>query len=271
MLLSLPILANDEVDNETQPEDDGAFRWELMLGISAVYDPEILKGVDNTEFEDYLEIPLWIDMSYKGFFIRSNKRRATTYSGEVGYELVANNDWGLDLISKTYLPEINPDEIFADQGKVIPILQGLKNREFAGGFALRYNQYQDNSIFTLEFAYLKSLEISNNWLIEGFYSYLIPYRNWDIYLGTGLTYYSSDVVNYYVGVSADEVTQFRSKYSPSSGFRAQFEFFAQHPISENWSFNVGITQNYYSKSIAHSPIIYHANITQLLVGLRYVY
>jgi outer membrane protein len=265
------VLANESFEAEDTIKDDGEFKWELMLGISAIYAPEILKGVENNELEDYLDIPLWIDMSYKGFFIRSNKRRATTYSGELGYELISKEDWGLDIITKTYLPEINAEEIIERNDKPIPVFEGLATRDFGGGLALRYNKYEEDSRLTIEFAYLNSLNISNNWLVDSFYSYLIPYRNWDIYLGGGLTIYSNHVANYYYGISAEEVSPVREQYSAGMAFRAQFEIFAQYPISESWSFNTGVTQNYYSNSITKSPIIEDANITQLLIGFRYVY
>jgi outer membrane scaffolding protein for murein synthesis (MipA/OmpV family) len=100
---------------------------------------------------------------------------------------------------------------------------------------------------------------------------LLPYRNWDIYLGAGLTYYEQSLVDYYIGINADEVTINRPLHSADSGFRAQLEVYAQYPLSQSWSFNAGLTQSFYPNKIKRSPLVDKNKLTQLMVGVLYVF
>ena len=99
----------------------------------------------------------------------------------------------------------------------------------------------------------------------------MPYRNWDIYLNAGLTLYSSQVTDYYVGIDASEANEFRPQFTGQAGARIQFELFAQLPISESWTFNAGISQSYYSSNIADSPIVDSQGATQMMAGVLYVF
>ena len=106
---------------------------------------------------------------------------------------------------------------------------------------------------------------------DSFYSYLLPYKNWDIYLGTGLTYFSQDIINYYIGVSPDEVLATRPEFEAKSGFRAQAEIYAQYPVSESWSFHTGITHSYFSSNVKDSPLVDTNQVTQVTLGVMYVF
>jgi outer membrane scaffolding protein for murein synthesis (MipA/OmpV family) len=264
------VLADDDTQT-TAPDNSGDFRWELMFGLGAVVEHSLLEGVHNNEFEDYLDIAILLDMSYKGFYIRSNRRRASELFGEIGYELVAKEDWGLDIIRKVYIPGFDPESITRNQDSPVPMQQGLTERMYGGGTALRYSHYQDDAIFTIEAAYLDSIKGSNTWLIDSFYSHLLPYRNWDFYLGAGLSFYSAQINQYFIGVAPGEVSTTRAAYQPGAGFRAQLEVLAQYPLSQGLSFNTGITQSFYSDNISDSPLFARQHVTQFMVGLRYVY
>lgn len=274
LLTSAVASANDSSEqqsaNENQQDD---FTWQMMIGASVVYDPSIFKGVEDEDFSDYLGLSIVFDVYYKGFFIQANKRRASgLYSGaELGYQIESNEQWGLDVLTKAYIGSYSPSDLIEQQDKPIPTMEGLGTRQSADGLALRYSYYGEQSVLSIDFASTAINSSVSGWLIESFYSKLIPYRNWDIYYGVGLTYYSSDIVDNYIGIDADEVSPVRAEYHASGAFLAQFEINALYPISENWTLNAGIIQNFYSNKITDSPLVAHANLTQALIGFVYVF
>jgi outer membrane scaffolding protein for murein synthesis (MipA/OmpV family) len=281
MLLSLSLFlavlpgkalaADPKHDNETTVFDK-TFSWQFMGGMSVVYDQSPIKGDKQSQAGDYLHISLLFDLYYKGFFMQSNHRRAApaTLGGEIGYELIVEENWELDIINKAYVPGYQPSTII-DNDDDLTVLSDLEDRDFGHGIGLRYSRFYQNSVLSVDVASLAPLSKADGWVADVFYSHLVPYRNWDIYFGAGLTYYSADVTDYFVGVNQDEVSTVRSYYRPGSSYQAELEVFAQHPISQNWFFNAGITQSYYSSAIKNSPLIGKQHTTQVMLGVLYVF
>jgi hypothetical protein len=248
---------------------DKTFSWQAMGGISGVYEQSPIIGDKQSRFGDYLNISLMFDVYYKGFFIQSNHRRsdAVTLGGEIGYELIVEDNWELDILHKTYVPGYNPEDIIKNVHHDIPALEGLEERDFGQGLGFRYSRFYENSILSVDLAALST----NGWVADVFYSQLVPYRNWDIYLGAGFTHYSEGVTDYFVGVDKNEVSDKRSFYKPGSSYKGQLEIFARHPISKKWSFSAGITQSYYSTAYKNSPIIGKQHLTEVMLGVLYVF
>lgn len=259
--------------NPSAPMVKDAFEWQLIVDLSLASKPVILTGVEQTEPWDYFQLGLLIDLSYKGFFLQSNARRSSTVidGGELGYQLTVQNDWELDVILKSYIEGYDPSDIIKNQKNDIPQLAGLDERDFTGGIALRYSRFFDNAIFYIDIAAASADDDASGIIIDSFYSYLVPYRNWDIYFGAGLTYYDQALIDYYIGIDANEVTPDRPLYSADSSFRAQLEIYAQYPLSQSWSFNAGLTQTFYSNSIKQSPLVDKNKLTQLMIGVHYVF
>lgn len=269
---------NNITTNASAPIIKDAFEWQFMLDFSAVSTQVILADVEQTEPWDYLQLGLLLDISYKGFFLQTNSRRsaAAIGSGELGYQITVQKNWELDVILKAYIEGFDPAEIIKDQKEDIPQLAGLNEREYTGGIALRYSHFFDNAIFYIDVASAHTgsndqRDSASGLIIDSFYSYLIPYRNWDIYLGAGLTYYDKALVDYYIGINPDEVTINRPLYNAKSSFRGQLEVYAQHPLSQSWFFNAGLTQTFYFNSIKQSPLVDRNKSTQLMVGVLYVF
>jgi len=249
------------------------FSWQVMGGISVFSAQSPLKGVEQEGAEDYLALSILIDLYYKGFFIQSNHRRTTslTQGSETGYQLHVDNNWELDILLKSYLSGYEPDLLIEDKGKDIPSISGLATREFGGAVALRYSYFSEDSIWSIDLARLAPWTEAEGWLLDLYYSDLYIYRNWDIYIGAGLTLYQDKVTNYYYGITEQEVTAARHAYQASNGYKGSLEVYARYPISKKWSFNAGITHTYYSDSIFNSPIIDKQHITQFLLGAVYVF
>ncbi len=217
-------------------------------------------------------------LSYKDFFLQTNQRRSNALLGgtELGYQLYTANDWQLDIIAKAYMQGFDSDSLIEYGGGKQELLAGLRERSTTAGISLRYSRYIENALFNLDIAVASpgNDQFSQNIhgvIVDSFYSYLLPYRNWDIYLGAGLTYFSQNLMDYYIGVGANEVTEIRPEYTAESGLRAQLEVYAHYPLSTSWSFNTGITQSIYSDNIKKSPIVDTNHTTQVMIGVLYVF
>lgn len=278
LVILLSIITFSTVANEKIPANETTvfnetFSWQAMANISAIYNPSLLKGQDQEDPFDYLGVSLLLDVYYKGFFIQSNHRRASglLQGAELGYQLIVTPEWEFDLISKTYISSYSPKDIIENANRDIPTLNNLAERSSAEGVGIRYSRYHRNAVFSVDFATLAPLSDANGWVVDVFYSYVLPYRNWDIYVNAGYTHYSEKVMNYYYGVNSKEATRARPFHESDAGHRLQLELFAQHPISEKWSFSGGISHSYYSKSTIESPLVDTQHITQVMLGVIYVF
>ena len=271
--------SSDKQDNSAnKPVIKDEFEWQIILDLSLIYDPTIITGIEQEELSHYLLPGLLVDISYKGFYLQTNQRRSHVLLGgtELGYQLLIENDWQLDLILKAYMQGYDSQSLIDYGGGDPELLSGLKEREVTIGAAVRYSRYFEDALFRLDFAYGSSGEDENEnhvggLIIDSFYSYLLPYKNWDIYLGAGLSYFSQDIINYYIGVSPDEVLATRPEYQAEAGFRAQAEVYAQYPVSESWSFHTGITHSYFSSNVKESPLVDTNQVTQVTLGVMYVF
>ena len=265
---------NPTVVNTPIAKDE--FEWQFMVDFSLVDSQYLLADVEQSNVVDYFQLGLLLDMSYKGFFIRQNSRRSSSALGgaEIGYQLTLKEDWQLEFILKTYVNGYEPSELLKDNN--VPQLEGLAERKATTGLALRYSHFFDDAIFYFDIAAASAFDDnqygnSSGLIVDSFYSYLIPYRNWDIYLGAGLTYYSQAINDYYIGINANEVTNNRPLFEAESNYRAQFEIYAQYPLSNSWFLNTGVTQSFYLNNIKKSPLINRNKITQAVIGVLYVF
>jgi len=273
LLFSVSSLANEKKPENESTVFNETFSWQAQMGFSLQYSKDMLEGIKQSDIDDFINISLLLDFYYKGFFIQSNQRRADTFNlgAEMGYQLLVEDDWELDIISKSYIAGFIPADLIEQTGEENPALDGLKERHFGGGVGIRYSRYFSDGYLSLDIAKLNKTDGDKGWLIDAFYSQLNPYRNWDIYLNAGITLYSSATVDYYVGIDKSEVSDARYYYQPGPAAKIQFELFAQHPISESWTFNAGFSQSYYTANVTNSPIIDARGATQIMMGVLYVF
>ncbi|MDU0353630.1 MipA/OmpV family protein [Paraglaciecola aquimarina] len=252
---------------------DGAFSWNVTITGDIMSSQSILAGVNQEKFTEFLDISVFIDLYYKGFFIQTNKHRFGDYvnGAELGYELLVNEKYEIDLISKTYLPGFSSDTAELVYEREIPELAGIDEREFLSSQGIRYMGYLPSSVYWIDWAVNLLNSEHRGWVIDGFYSYILQRRNWDINFGGGISLFSSNMNGYYFSVKPEEATQDRPVYDAGAGYRLQLEAFVQRPLSEGWLFNAGVTFSHYSKSISDSPIIDRQNALRAQIGVSYVF
>ena len=271
--------ADDNKENSTnKPVIKDEFEWKFLFDLSFVYDQNIIAGIEQEDLWHYFEPGLMLDISYKGFFLQTNQRRSKILLGgtEFGYQIMVEEYWQLDLIAKAYMQGYDSEALIEHGGGDDELLAGLREREVTVGMAIRYSHFFNEALFSIDFALASAGDDEHGehvtgFIIDSFYSHLLPYRNWDIYLGAGLAYFNQDIVDYYLGISADEVTATRPEHTAQGGFRAQAEVYAQYPLSASWSFHAGITQSIYSNNVKESPLVKSNKLTQVMLGVLYVF
>ena len=270
LLLSFPLAIFAQ---ESPQKEEKGFSWQAMLGVAAVSNSSILEGNNN---EDDFEASLLLDLYYRGFFIQSESRRfdARHNGAAFGYKFIENQDWELDILIKNYITgfdEYGHDLFAEDKDQPVESLRGISEREYDGTLALRYTRYYEESIFWVDVGGDAFNNDYGGWLVDAYYSYLIPVRNWDIYLGIGASVFSAELVDYYYGIDEHEVTPTRPYYEGSLGARIQFEAMAQYPISESWILRGGISQSFYTSAITDSPIVDSDVKPQASIEISYVF
>ncbi|WP_286233501.1 MipA/OmpV family protein [Thalassotalea sediminis] len=272
------LMCANVVANEKKPENQSTvfnetFSWQAQLGLSAYYTDILLTDVEQSDLKSYLTVPFLFDFYYKGFFIQSNHRRSESFAlgAELGYQLIVEDDWELDIISKAYITGISPSKIMDLADKEIASIKGLDKRDVGEGIGLRYTRYFQSSQLSIDVANLAIPSDAKGWLFEAFYSHLVPYRNWDIYLNASLSYYPETMMDYYYGIRSHEVSAIRPLYQASGALKGQLEAFVQRPISESWTFNAGVSFSKYSDNLSDSPIIEKSHSVTAMLGVLYVF
>ena len=273
LAISIQSFANDKKPQRESTVFNETFSWQAQGGFALRQGNGIYQDFDPSDLNQPFAVTLLVDFYYKGFFIESDHWRILTHSlgAEFGYQLMVEDEWELDIIYRSYIAGLDINYIFQQTKKDIPILAGLTPRDTGNGIGLRYSRYLDNGVLSFDLASFQPLSDAEGWVAEVFYSHIIPYRNWDIYINTGLTYFSDKAMDYFTGVDQNEVTPIRAEYQGEQSVKAQFEVFAQRPISQSWTVNLGISHNYYLSDIDESPIIERNNTTQFLIGVLYVF
>lgn len=268
-------MKSNAFDSHLQNEStvfDQTFSWEAMIGISAFHNPHIIEGADQVTVSDWLNVSLFFDLYYKGFFIQSNHMRADSllYGAEFGYQLVVEPKWQLDLLVRSYLPAYELNYRVIDK-QTSQEYSYLSQTDEGQGLGLRYSRYFDQAVMSVDVAAFEPVSESRGWVVDWYYNKLVHHRNWDIYVGGGLTYYSKATLNHYLSPQIPVQDTYGMYQADNAGLRAQIEVLARYPINKKWLFNAGINQNYYNSGFTNSPLVDKNFITRVQLGVVYVF
>ena len=88
----------------------------------------------------------------------------------------------------------------------------------------------------------------------------------DFALAGGVIWQSADLLHYYYGVGAYEVTRPSAAYQAPSGTSGFIRFDWSRPISERWSWRGTVQYKKLSSSIAESPLVDRNNVITAFIG-----
>lgn len=264
MVLGLSINAH-AAEEDVKTKESDKWHWDMQVHFGTAIYSGPLKYVEQEEAIDYLEVAITFDLYYKGFFIQSNRRRSNPTDIDIGYQVAADENWAVDAIIKSYFEDVSVRDLEKSNAT------HLDTRQDGIGYALRYSHYLDDAIVSVDLATIHFDDSDNAWVLDSFYSHLIPYRNWDIYLGAGFTLFSANTVNYYVGIDKADVKGRITEYRPGAGYKLEAEAHAIYPLAEDWTMRFGITKSYLSDNFSNSPIGIRSNTTYIKLGVNYVF
>ncbi|ATG57607.1 MULTISPECIES: MipA/OmpV family protein [Pseudoalteromonas] len=272
VLFSLSLIATSAqasnryyADNTLEPTQ--GFAWDWSAGASYFVEDTYLIGTNA--YDTDLELDLSLAVSYDRFYLDFDHNQL---SGGliIGYSIIDKYDWGLDILGTNTQAGFDEKGLGFYNSGVIAELDGIKSRRYDFGVGLRLTRRFENSQISFEYLYDVS-GAHNSWVVNTFFSQILPWRNWEFRSGVGVSAYSADFTNYYFGIDQEEVAENRPFYDAHASTSLIFEFHAEYPISQDWVFLAGFLSTWFSAEIDDSPIISQGYQHKAKVGLRYVF
>jgi MipA family protein len=238
----------------------------MYLGVGKGYHNKIVPGLEQGLNNDVLFVVSG-DVKWGNFFIETPMHRsgANIYSASIGYRFYQEQQHSWDVIASNYNMWLPDNRV----SSASPQLDGLHIRNGDSITALRYQYQQRQHLFEAE----AGLDVDSHHGAVGrlSYSYLLPWRNVDLYLNTALTWEGAKVVNYYYGVHADEVRLDRPLYVAGAGLKTHLGVSAIYPLAENWQLDGSIGVNLFSHNYLRSPLVTRSQEEIAIVMVRYVF
>ncbi len=82
---------------------------------------------------------------------------------------------------------------------------------------------------------------------------------------------SSNITNYYYGVTSGEATSSRPEYNPASAWNMQYGLTFKYQVAEHFGATLGYTLTKYSEAISSSPIVSRSTSSAVLAGISYIF
>jgi len=238
----------------------------IYLGLGKGYQRTLVPGLEK-ELDQGLLLVLTGDLRWGNFFIETPIHRSGSYiySASIGYRFYQHQAHSWDFIASNYniwLPENKPSS-------ASPQLDGLATRYGDTVQSFRYQYQYRQHMFGVEAGI--DLVRHRGAIARLSYSYLLPWRNLDLYLNTAMTFESAKVVDYYYGVRPEEVRADRPQYSADAGVKNHLGITAIYPLAENWQVDGSIGVNLFSHSYLDSPLVTRSHEQVAIVMVRYVF
>jgi outer membrane protein len=155
-------------------------------------------------------------------------------------------------------------------GSSSPQLAGIKSRQFSinGGTNLAIREpWGDTSFAVLH----DILDRNNGMLLRAQYGYPIPLGPGRLTPSVNVAWESSNLTNYYYGVSPAEARLGRPAYSPGSAVNPGASLNYNLPLGQTWRLNAGASYTRFGRSIYSSPIIDQNHTTGVMISFSHVF
>lgn len=268
-----------------EKEDD--FQWFASIGyVTGGYESiRIDRNLTDIETkETFKGFAVELRAQYKGFFFEVPGRglgdRDGLYTGPgLGYNFFNTETWSFDAY---FTEESNSIKWrFANPEQVYEIYKDSDRR-----FGLRATGYYDKFLTQFTFTPVSlrdeiggvalSASIRRDWQI----------RNFNIFTSIGAKYRSSDILNYYYGITEEEALriskitrywdtaeQLNKFYAPievSAGTSVNFQLGFEYPLTENWVLGGFYSVAKFADSVKNSPFR-AGDATSVMSGLSITY
>ena len=155
------------------------------------------------------------------------------------------------------------------EAKDSPFLAGMEDRRFSvdAGLALgwrvpRVGQFELSAATDL-------LDRSGGQEFEASWTGLARAGKWRILPSVAMRWQSSDLVDYYYGVRADEALPGRPAYAGDAAVLPELSVLATRPLGERWQFFARVGHTWLPSEITDSPLVDDDGRTSILLGLGY--
>ncbi|KTF16239.1 MipA/OmpV family protein [Pseudoalteromonas sp. H105] len=252
-------------DNTLIPTN--GFAWDWSAGTGYYIEDSFLVGMDS--YSDGLELDLNLAISYERFYLDIDHSQL---SGGfiIGYSLIERFDWELDILGTNVQAGFDETGLDFYNNSKIDELAGILSRKYDFNTGLRLTRSFENSQISVE--YLHDISGAyNSWVINTFFSHILPWKNWEFRSGVGFSAYSDDFTNYYFGISPEEASPARPIYETGTSGSVIFEFHAEYPLNRHWVFLTGVLSTWFTNEIVDSPIVSQGYQHKAMVGVRYVF
>ncbi|TMP40156.1 MipA/OmpV family protein [Pseudoalteromonas citrea] len=252
--------------SEDEYDDDG-FLWQLSLG--GFWVDLALPELEGAK-SDFDGVSLLVDakIQYKRFYL--NTHSGDFFGGsDLGYQLVLEDDWGVDAIYGNYQLPFSEEGYYGNEGYV-PELSGIKKREQDQSIGLSYYRTLGEYQAVAELVY-DAFGETNGWVLHFEATRNFELRNWDLWLNFGANYYSANFIDYFYGVDADEATSRRPVYELGDSMSVFTQVQANYPIAEDWVFSAGASILIGASNTKKSPLVNSRHARAVFAGVKYVF
>jgi outer membrane protein len=107
--------------------------------------------------------------------------------------------------------------------------------------------------------------------LELSYTALFPYAGFEFVPSAALRWRSSNLVDYYYGVRAEEAAAGRPAYEPDDTITPLARLMVRRKLSEKWSALGAVQYEWFGSEITDSPIVEDDYIVSFMLGLTYTF
>lgn len=271
-LFSLNSNAQCQQENEQCVEIS---QWQLSLSIGAGTLTNPLNGGDN--------IPLVIipKIHYYGenFFIENNV---------IGYSFYQSDDLIISAVSqlnreKAFFTDWQPSHLFISSFSESTVIapedekvskNDIRKRKWAVDAGLQINWFisQSTEIKAQLFHDINNVYNGLNGQLAFNHSISLPsFTQSKVRLAAGINWQSSDLSNYYYGISHQDQVDLANLYQASTGINPFISINYRYQLSKDWQLSLFAKHEWLGEHIADSPLIEDQHITSAFIGAVYAF
>jgi MipA family protein len=259
---SLPAYA-EETNNASDAQENGGF-MEFNFGLAA-YNSRFIDEPHHSGAFAWLRL----NLRWEGFFVEDKGDKGLGRPG-VGYTFYSHDKWTLDA----YISEIHGAVASADEDVSLHPgadggLTGISPRESDDRLGLRATySFDDNTALRLFAAPTGFDNRGPYW--GAWYGKTWQVQNYNFHAITSAQYHSSNILNYYYGVSGQDVSEKFPAYRAGSGITLSAEVGVTYPLTKDWLIESSLKLNRLPSSISNSPLIDTSIESVVRISLTYV-